>query len=83
MGTARAKFRVTDVQQFIARGDVAAKTVELTPVYSTDPSNENRSFLDATPYGRIRLTLADASLAVDFEIGAELYVEITRADEAP
>jgi len=70
----RAKFKVTEVQP--AGGDNGTRVV-LVPVI--DGSEENKEFYRWTPGGAISLDTINAAAAAQFEVGAEFYVDFTRA----
>jgi hypothetical protein len=73
----RAKFRVLN----ITLHDAGGKTVEMYPVYSSDPNSENKSFSDETPSGNIKLCISKGRPASDlFEPGKEYYVDFTPAE---
>lgn len=72
--TVRAKFKVEAVTH--RSGD--AFTVELWPV--TSGSEENKQFYKWTPSGKIELVTINAAAAEQFEVGAEYYIDFTRAE---
>lgn len=49
----RAKFKVASVQD----NHNGAVSVKMNPVYSQDPTHENKAFWDATPCGEITLLI--------------------------
>lgn len=78
----RAKFYVAEktlrsANQSIAKSDVAAVIV-LQPVSSG--SAENESFYRWTPGGRIELAVVKEETANQFELGAEYYIDFTKAE---
>lgn len=56
-------------------------TVCFNAVYSSDPNSENKAFTDATPSGRLDISIANdkPSLAL-FEQGKSYYLDFTPAD---
>ena len=75
--TIRAKFKVQRTGQVIYGQGKIMHDVEMTPVYSDKPDSENKAFWDATPNGSFKMLsiIPDA-----FEIGAEYYLDITKAE---
>lgn len=71
----RAKFRVDSVVP--AGGDNGTR-VALVPVI--DGSEENKQFYRWTPGGSISLDTINDAAAAQFVVGAEFYVDFTRAD---
>jgi hypothetical protein len=69
----RAKFKVVTKDP----GDRGA--VLLTPVYSTDPNHENKTFWDATPSGEVKMWISNPTAFSQFELGAEYYIDFTKA----
>lgn len=81
MATVRAKFAVTQVSRSLYQGGkMVAKTVHMTPVYSTDPEHENKKFWDATPNGKLEMTVANEDVLGVFDVGREFYIDFTPAD---
>lgn len=84
----RAKFRCLEVTERFTRheGDTALsqRSVRLAPVLyrkgSHDLCDENRSFWEATPSGEITMTITNTEAALQFEVGADYYVDFTKAD---
>lgn len=75
----RAKFYITTVAP--SHGGKGGN-VKLTPVYSSDPNHENKTFWDATPNGSIEMYIQNQA-AFDFfteKMGGEYYVDFTRAE---
>lgn len=85
----RAKFRVTSIEPRF--GTVINKVndkpvyeagtiyeITLSPVIANTP--ENAAFFAATPAGSIVLQTIRQNAADQFEIGAQYYVDFTRAD---
>jgi len=54
-------------------------TIILSPVYSDDPNSENRAFWDATPSGKIELSVVHEGVGKQFELGREYYVDFLPA----
>lgn len=71
MNTTRAKFRCESVTDH-----GTAKDVRLNAV--TNTSEENKSFWDATPSGKLELTWVNPN--VSFKPGKEYYLDILEAD---
>lgn len=59
-------------------GNVGA--VKLQPV--TSGSDENKAFYDATPSGQLEFATINQKALEQFEVGAEYYVTIERAEPA-
>ena len=87
----RAKFRLDRVeQQLINTGaknedgswqKTEMRTLILTPVYGNgDPSHENTKFWKASPSGEIRLGTVNEQAWKQFELGAEYYIDFTKAE---
>ena len=53
--------------------------VKLRAVYSDDPEHENKKFWDATPSGELEMHITNNDAAEFFELGAEYYLDFTRA----
>ncbi len=75
----RAKFVVSSITKNAPWQGRQTTTINLNPVYSTDPNHENKKFWDATPSGTISLSVASAEAAAEFEPGEEFYVDFTKA----
>jgi hypothetical protein len=58
---------------------VEMRSVEMSPVYSTDPATENKQFWDATPSGQLRFDTVNLKAVEGLELGAEYYIDITPA----
>lgn len=71
----RAKFRVESI---VPEGNL--KTIVLRAVYSPDPDHENRQYWEATPSGELRLNIVNEAASAQLELGAEYYLDITRAE---
>lgn len=69
----RAKFHVTAVTEYPGN----ARKIELMPV--TSGSEENKSFWEYTPSGKIELSISGKSQAV-FEVGKAYYVDFSEAE---
>lgn len=76
----RAKFTVSEITEH-KYGDQRMKTIKLTPVYSQKEGSENKAFWQASPNGEIRLGTINMNAAAQFEIGAEYYIDFTRAPD--
>lgn len=75
----RAKFKVREITEHLY-GQQRMKTIKLEPVQSQKEGSENKAFWDATPTGEVRLGTINVDAAAQFEIGAEYYVDFTRAE---
>lgn len=73
----RAKFKVT-TKAPAAGGVVGA--IGLSPVYSTDPNHENKTFWDATPSGKVELYISNPVAFAQFDLDAEYYIDFTKAE---
>lgn len=71
----RAKFYVNAITQY-AGGTVK---VELWPVYSQDENHENKKFWDATPSGKIEMSIKGEA-AQRFIVGQEYYVDFSASE---
>ncbi len=54
-----------------------SKTVIFEPVYDEDPESENGKFFEATPGGKIELSILNQAAFDNFESGKEYYVDLT------
>jgi hypothetical protein len=59
---------------------VELQTIAMAPVYSQDPNAENKRFWEASPSGEIKLGTVSPAAWQEFELGAEYYVDFTRAE---
>lgn len=76
MSVIRAKFRCNSIIP-VTRGSV----VYMNAVYSNEPASENKKFTDATPSGTFQIHIDDTAPASGkFEVGADYYVDFTKAD---
>lgn len=77
--TVRAKFKVTSTTQRehwdSQKGHI--HEIELSPVINGSPENE--AFYAATPHGAIKLQTVNHEAAQQFELGAEYYVDFSKA----
>lgn len=73
----QAKFKVESLQV----NEDGGGTVHLRPV--TSGSDENADFYKYTPGGDITLSTINPKAMSAFELGAEYYVDFTRADVQP
>ena len=76
--TVRAKFRVHNIGV-----NSWGTRVQMSPVYSDDPSSENKRFWDATPSGDLDITIKNEAAAALFQLHKEYYMDFTPAEEAP
>lgn len=72
--TTRCKFRCTSKVRTEAEHGVFS-TIELYPV--TGGSEENESFWEATPQGKLEFGTVNDSAAAEFEPGKEYYIDIS------
>lgn len=92
--TVRAKFTVHRIESSIGskatgekdergypkREPCEMKTIVMAPVYGNgDPNHENTKFWEASPTGEIKLGTVNGAAASQFELGAEYYIDFTRA----
>lgn len=75
MAEVRAKFKVTGKNETVEN-----TTVKLVPVYGNgDPNHENTQFWQHTPQGSIELGCVNKAAADKLQIGAEYYIDFTKA----
>lgn len=72
----RAKFHCSEITK---QQNSDGYGIKLTPVYSDNPQHENKAFWDATPCGEISMFITNPAAAGAFELGAEYYVDFTKA----
>ena len=70
----RAKFRV-----FKKLDQGHCVELQMAPVYSDDPTSENRRFWDATPAGSLTMYISNKPAADLFVEGKEYFLEFTEA----
>lgn len=75
----RAKFTVQSIESTLW-GKEEIKSIKLNPVYSSDLNSENGKFWKASPSGDIRLGTINPEASSQFELGAEYYVDFTKAN---
>lgn len=95
MSTVRAKFKCVrcEITKTVAQidytkgwgkenmKDVEQRTYFMSPVYGNgDPNHENTKFWEASPNGELRLAVINQAIWDKFEIGAEYYLDFTKAD---
>ncbi|MBW4678000.1 MAG: hypothetical protein KME52_29620 [Desmonostoc geniculatum HA4340-LM1] len=68
----RAKFRVENITHHASGGN----SVNLTPVLSG--SEENKSFWQSTPSGKLEMYINNPNARTFFEPGAEYYIDFTQ-----
>jgi hypothetical protein len=73
MQNVRAKFKV------IAKTDRVGEVVDIQMAAVYDGSEENKAFFKATPAGQINLGTVNKAAADAFAVGAEYYVDFTKA----
>ena len=59
---------------------VEMRTIELSPVMSSEEGSENKKFWDASPPGSIKLGTINPAAWEYFELGAEYYIDFTKAE---
>lgn len=57
--------------------------VNFLPVYSEDPTHENKTLWQATPAGSICMTITNPRALGFFEEGKEYYVDFSKCHEQP
>lgn len=72
----RAKFVCSQVTRFAHPGNVQ---VVLNPVMDSR-TPENKAFWDATPNGRLEMTITNVAAADQFEPGKSYYLDFTPAE---
>ena len=83
----RAKFKVQRFESTLTmvRGedgvhrDKELRTIIMFPVFSSEEGSENKKFWDASPSGEIKLGVINQEAWKEFELGAEYYVDFTKA----
>jgi len=73
----KAKFKVDAIER-TKYSEKELQTIKLSPV--TSGSDENKQFWAFTPCGSITLGMVNAEAASQFELGAEYYVDFTKAE---
>lgn len=87
-----AKFRVTKIElssydrpryneqkQYVGSDKIEMRTIILAPVYSDDPSSENKKFWDASPSGEIRLGTVNPAAWAGFDLDGEYLITFEKA----
>jgi len=60
------------------------RTLRFTPVYGNgDPNHENTKFWEASPQGQLELGTVNPEAWSKFELGAEYYLDFTKASPPP
>lgn len=72
----RAKFTVITITRHHLFQGVQ---VTLTPVFDPGESSENRQFWQATPAGKIELSISNPESAEVFELGESYYIDFSKA----
>lgn len=77
----RAKFKVEVVsrREHWDKDKGELISVKLAPVHG-DGNPENEAFYAATPSGEIKMEMLNQAAGEQFELGAEYYIDFTRAD---
>jgi hypothetical protein len=76
--TTRCKFKCDSIQVLAPNNGKSPRNAILSPVYSSDPTSENKRFWDYTPSGKFELNYINES--VEFVPGKEYYIDITLAE---
>ena len=77
----RAKFKVDSIERGLW-DKKEMHTIKMTPVYANnDPEHENTKFWRYSPCGSLHLGTINAEAASQFELGAEYYIDFTKAGE--
>lgn len=70
---------IVDGRQTWQEGEVS--TIEMSPVFGNgDPNHENTKFWHASPSGSFKLGCVNQAAAQQFELGAEYYLDISKAN---
>lgn len=72
-----AKFKVSKVTQF----EGPYRQVELTPVYSSDKSSPNYSWSQATPSGKLEMTITNPGAYDKFAVGKTFFMTFEEVTE--
>lgn len=75
MTTVRARMKCTEVKK-----TEWATQVALQPFHSTDPDDPNKSYSEATPCGKVELTITNKAAADAFEVGKFYRIDFTPAE---
>lgn len=88
----RAKFKVDSIERSLSNVPVVedGKTtwkaaemhsIKMSPVYGNgDPNHGNSKFWQASPSGSLVLGTVNPAAVSQFDIGAEYYIDFTRAE---
>lgn len=76
----RAKFVVDEVTS-THNGAEELRTIILSPVTRDTNNAENSEFWKWTPSGKIEMSVLNLKAAEQFELGAEYYVDFTKAEQ--
>lgn len=74
----RAKFVVQSVTEFAPAGVKRSGSVVLTPV--TSGSEENKTFWEYTPSGRLEMQITNGAALDQFKPGQQYYIDFTPAN---
>lgn len=75
----RAKFRCTRIEHVhTGNPDVQVANITLSPVWEQE--GVNKKWSQATPNGKIEMTITVPESVSFFELGAEVFVDFTPAD---
>ena len=87
----RAKFVVNSIERSLGNVPVVedgktiwkaaeVHSIKMSPVYGQgDPNHENTKFWQASPSGSLVLGTVNPAAVAQFEIGAEYYIDFTKA----
>ncbi len=74
----RAKFRCMSIQHIhTGSADCSVANVVLAPVWEQD--GVNRKWSQATPQGKLEMTITNAEAIGAFELGSEYFLDISQA----
>ena len=74
----QAKFHVESVTKHAG----GAVTTFLTPVRKNSNNSENTSFWEATPIGKLEITITNPNTQGFFEAGKEYYLDFSKCENA-
>jgi hypothetical protein len=76
----RAKFTLHSIE-CLKYGDKEQRSFKFNPVYSNVDNSENKKFWEASPNGQLTLGVVNPEVWPLFELGAEYYLDFTKAGE--
>lgn len=77
-GQVKAKFFVSSVQHVHTGGVDSCANITLQPVYGD--SDENKTWSQYTPSGKLEMTVTNPKAIEQFELGKPYYLTFTPAD---